>query len=127
MNLGLAEALAQVHHGDDFPAKIDHAFDQVRCAGDRSYFRNADDFAHGGDTYAVRFVTDAETDDLKVLFHQRVSGFLGTRQLGVFEFLVTIFFRAAALATLLSPARALLGGAVEHKTIHGIEQIAREL
>src|SRR5690348_8403720 len=127
LNLGLAEALAQVHHGDNLAAKIDHAFDQVRSAGDRSDFRNADDLAHGGDTHAVRFVPYPETDDLKVFFHQRVSGPLGTRQFGVFEILVALFLRAAALATLVSPARALLGGAVEHKTVHGIEQIAREL
>src|SRR5260370_22967738 len=33
MNLGLAEAFAEIHHRNDFPAQIDHALDQIGSAG----------------------------------------------------------------------------------------------
>src|SRR5215472_2748752 len=123
----LAKTLAQIHHRNDLAAKIDHPFDQVRSAGHGSDFRYADDFTHGADLYSVRFIADPKTDDLKILFHQTVSGPLRTRQFSVFEFFVALFFRAATLSALFCTAGALLAGTVKNKAVHGIEQVAREL
>src|SRR5205807_921130 len=70
LNFGLSEPLTKIHHGDDFPAKVDDAFDQIRSARDRGNLRYTHNFAHGCDADAVRFIADAKTDDLKIFFHR---------------------------------------------------------
>src|SRR5437879_969676 len=74
LNFRLAKSFAKVHDGNDFPAQIDDAFNQIARAGNGGNFRDTDNFAHGGDADAVRFIADAKTDDLKILFHGKVSG-----------------------------------------------------
>src|SRR6266852_6423710 len=73
LSLATAESLAQVHYGDDFPPEIDDTLDHLRRAGNSGNLRNADDFADGADADAVRFVADAETNNLQFLFHRAVS------------------------------------------------------
>src|SRR5438034_4338870 len=60
------------------------------------------------------------------LFHQESPVPLGTRQFGVFGFLVAAFFRVTALAARFPAAEALLSGTVENKAVHAVAQIARE-
>src|SRR5260370_13269031 len=126
MNFGLPEALAKVHHGNNFPAQIDHALNQIGSAGNRGNLRDTDDFAHGSDMNAVRFISDAEADDLKILFHREVPGPLGARHIGVFGFCRPVRLRTAALAKGIRATGALLGSAVEDKAVHAVEQVARK-
>src|SRR6266566_5240755 len=126
LNVRLAKALAQVHHRNDFAAKVYDPLDELRRAGHGGDFRNADDLAHRSNTHAVRFVANPETHYLKVLFHQESPVPLGTRQFGVFGFLVAAFFRVTALAARFPAAEALLSGTVENKAVHAVAQIARE-
>src|SRR5258708_32295726 len=72
LNLRLAKALAQVHHRNDLPAQVDHAFNRFRSAGHRSDLRNPNDLAHRANAHAARFVSDATADDLEVFFHRCV-------------------------------------------------------
>ena len=90
----LAEALAQIHHGDDLAAEIDDAFDGFGSARDGSDLGNANDFAHRSDTDAERLVADAKPDDLKV-FVLSLSWVSGARELGVFAFRVAMRLAAA--------------------------------
>src|SRR5882672_3370444 len=60
-DLGLTETLAEIHHRDDLSAEIDHTFDEIRGARNGSDFGDADNFAHGADANAVRFIADPET------------------------------------------------------------------
>src|SRR5215472_14893777 len=119
----LAKTLAQIHHRNDLAAKIDHPFDQVRSAGHGSDFRYADDFTHGADLYSVRFIADPKTDDLKILFHQTVSGPLRTRQFSVFEFFVALFFRPSLLTQSSTATRPQLFKRVKKKQPAAITQL----
>src|SRR5579863_4787798 len=80
LSFGLAKALAQIHHRDDFSAQIDDAFDGVGSVRNSGDFRNPHDFAHGANTHPKRFLTDTKADDLKFLFHHAVSRTSGTNQ-----------------------------------------------
>src|SRR6266481_5950959 len=73
LNFRLAEAFAQVHHRNNFAAKVDDTLDGVRSVGNRSDFRYAHDFANGADAHTERFIADAKTNDLKFLFHNAIS------------------------------------------------------
>src|SRR5260370_25820949 len=84
MNFGLAESLAKVHHRNDFPAQIVDALDQIGSAGNDGNLRNPADSAHSTHITPLRFTSDAESDDLEILFHREVSSPLGTRHIGVF-------------------------------------------
>src|SRR5260370_31659174 len=97
-NLGQAKALTEVHHRNDFAAQIDDTLNQIGSAGNGSNLGNPHNFAYGSDTNAVRFIADAKTDDLKVFFHREVSGPLGTRHFGVFNFLRAAGARTTAMA-----------------------------
>src|SRR5713226_5395040 len=127
MNLGLAESFAKIHHGNDFPAQVDYALNQIGRAGNRSNLRNTDNLADGGDTDAVRFIADAEADDLKIFFHREVSGPLGTRHFGVFKFMLAARLRASTLAEGVAATQALLVGAVNNEAVHTVEQVAGKL
>src|SRR6266851_6864151 len=85
LSFGLAEALAQIHHRNNFAAEIDDALDGVGSVGNSGDFRNAHDFAHGADTHPERFLTDAKANDLKFLFHHAVSRTSGTNQFRIFK------------------------------------------
>src|SRR5205814_6206683 len=125
---GWSEPRTKIHNWDDFPAKVDDAFDQIRSARDRGNLRHTHNFAHGCDADAVRFIADAKTDDLTIFFHREVSGPLGTNQFSVFVFLRTVRLTATTLTAVgFATARTLLVGAVENKAVHAVEQIAREL
>src|SRR5262249_40261418 len=89
MDVGLTEALAEIHHGNNFPAQIDHALDHVGRAWNGGNVRHADNFPHRTNADAIRFIPDAKPDDLQVLFHQRVSAALGTNEFGVLFFMRT--------------------------------------
>src|SRR5450755_660073 len=77
MGIDLAKSLAQIHYGNDFPAKIDDALDNVRGAGNRGDLRDTHNFAHRGDTHAIRFIADAKPYDLYVFFHPRSPALQG--------------------------------------------------
>src|SRR6185312_7246166 len=66
LNFDLTEAFAQIHHGDDLAAQVDHALDRIGGARNRSDLGDANDFAHRSDADAKRLVPDAKPDDLKV-------------------------------------------------------------
>src|SRR5882724_12460085 len=68
-----AEAFAQIHHGDNFPAKVYDAFDQVWRAGNGGDFRHADDFPDGSDANAIGFAADSKADDLEFFLHEGFS------------------------------------------------------
>src|SRR5439155_9388979 len=95
-----------------------------------SNFRHTDDLPHGANAHAVRLTSDAESDDLEVFFHQRISAPSGANQLRIL-----CFFGAARIP---GPPRKTAAGigntrasrsrrAVENKAIHAVEKIAREL
>src|SRR5207248_1558368 len=125
LNFRLAKTLAQVHHRNDFAAQVYDTLDQIGSARDSGNLRNADNFTHGADADSIRFIADPKTHYLKILFHQEVSGPLGSRQFRVLGFLVAIFFVATTLRC-FSTSQALLGGAIQNKTVHAVKQIARE-
>ena len=127
MNFRLTEALAQVHHRNDFAAKVYNPLDEVGGTGHCCDLRDADNLAHGGDAHTVRFVADPETNYLKVFFHQKVSGPLGTRQFGVCNLMLAIFLRTTALSSGFSAVKTLLAVAVKSKAVHAVEQIAGKL
>src|SRR5207244_4822001 len=68
LNLGLAEPLAKVHDGNDFPAEVDDTFDQIGSAGDRSNLRYTHNLSHSSNANTVRFIANAKTDELKLFF-----------------------------------------------------------
>src|SRR2546430_17252545 len=113
---------------NSFPADVYDALDQNGTASDRSNLRLTHKLAHGCDADAVRFIANAKTDDLKIFFHREVSGPLGTNQFSVFVFVRTVRLTATTITAIgFATARTLLAGAIEHKAVHAVEHIAREL
>src|SRR6266446_7391321 len=96
-DFGLAETLAEIHHRNDFSAEVDHAFDEVRGTRNGSDFGDADNFAHGADSNAVRFIADPETYNVQILFHREGPCLLRASHFSVFEILLAARFRSAAL------------------------------
>src|SRR4029077_734075 len=72
-DFSLAETFAQVHHGNDFAAQVDDAFDGVGRVGNRGDFGDANDFTDGANADSERFVPDAKTHDLEIFFHEGSS------------------------------------------------------
>ncbi len=125
LNFDLAETFAKVHHRNDFAAQVYDALDQFRGAGNSGDLRNADDFPYGSDADAIGLIPDPEANHLKILFHRRVSGALGTGQFGVFEFPGTVRIRATTLA--IGIPGVLAGRTIKNEAIHAVQQIAGEL
>src|SRR6266849_4411040 len=121
LNVGLAKTLAQVHHGNNFPAKIDDPFDGIGSVGNRGDFRHAHDFANGADAHPEGFIADAKTNDLKVLFDHAISGHLGTRHFRIFEFARILLVGLAAVGGKI--AFFGLRSAIENEAVHAVEQV----
>ena len=64
-----SKTFTQIHHRDNFPAKVDHALDRLRGIRHGGDFGDADDLANGGDTHSVCFVPDPKSDNLMVFLH----------------------------------------------------------
>src|SRR5882724_3662190 len=126
-DFGLTETLAEIHDRNDFSAEIDHAFDQIRSARNGSDFGDADNFAHGADSNAVRFVADPETYNVQILFHREGPCLLRARHFGVFEFLIAVRFRSAALPGRIPAVKVRGRRAVQDETVHAVQQIAGKL
>src|SRR5882672_881073 len=52
-DLGLTETLTEIHDRYDFPAEIDHPFDEIRSARNGGNLGNPHNFAHGADSNAI--------------------------------------------------------------------------
>src|SRR5882672_9752899 len=126
-NLGLTETLAEIHHRNDFSAKINHTFDQIRSARNGSDFGNADNFAHGANSNAVRFIADPETYNVQILFHREGPCLLRARHFGVFEFLIAVRFRSAALPGRIPTAGVPRSIAGKNEAVHAVKQVAGKL
>src|SRR6267142_1481251 len=126
-DFGLTETLSEIHHRNDFSAKINHTFDQIRSARNGSDFGNADNFAHGANSNAVRFIADPETYNVQILFHREGPCLLRASHFGVFEFLIAVRFRSAALPGRIPTAGVRRSSAVQNEAVHAVQQVAGKL
>ncbi len=120
----LPKRFTQIHYGNDLPAQVDDALDDVRSVGDRSNFRDANDFANGADADSVRLVPDAKTDDLVVFLHVAHSG-QGLLTSGVLVFIA--FRKSLPARTGRFTVMTVLCGTVDDKAVHVVEQVAGKL
>src|SRR5262249_25956944 len=67
--LFFTEPLAQVHHGDDFSAQVDHALEIVGSVGHGGDFRHPHDFMQGSDGYALGLASHLAAHDVQVTAH----------------------------------------------------------
>src|SRR6267143_859494 len=116
-NLGLTETLAEIHDRDDFPAEIDHTFDQIRSARNGGNLGNPDNFAHGADSNAVRFIADPETYNVQILFHREDSSLLRASHFSVFKILLAVRFRAAAATGRIPTVRVRRRSTIQNETV----------